>query len=170
MHTFQFKQGYCAHQAARMAFSSLGLVVLSWHSGQWSTLGAAVLVAGCALVCFRNMMTDAPAFSFDDQNVRINTPFGVNELAWREITAIYMQPVGASMVMTMPFGGTMSICFQSSRRTLTFGRTWLPLGAIDLPPGGASELLETLNHTWEAAAHANRGSDVMSGALQDQLS
>jgi hypothetical protein len=99
---------------------------------------------------------------------RINTPFGVNEYAWQDVTGIYMQKIGTSWVMMMPIGGSMSICFQTSRMSLTFGRTWLPVASVDLPTGGASELLDTLIHTWEAATHADHGSDGVSGQLQDE--
>lgn len=168
MQTFQSRRGYYAHQSARMVFAALGCAALWWQSGNSAILGTAVLVAGCAFVSFHSMMSDEPALSFDEENVRINTPFGVNEYAWQDVTGIYMQKIGTSWVMMMPIGGSMSICFQTSRMSLTFGRTWLPVASVDLPTGGASELLDTLIHTWEAATHADHGSDGVSGQLQDE--
>ena len=169
MHTFQVRQGYYAHQLARMGIASAGCLALWWHSGGLTTLCLAAFIAVCAFITFQSMMSQEPPLSFNDEIVRINTPFGVNEYAWQDVTGIYMQKIGTSWVMMMPIGGSMAICFQTSRMSLTFGRTWLPLGAIDLPQGGASELLEALNHTWEAATHANRGTDGISGKLQDEL-
>jgi hypothetical protein len=168
MQTFQCRQGFYGHQAARMAAAAFACVALWWHSGDRTILCLAVFIAVCALLSFHSMMNNEPALSFDEDNVRINTPFGVNEYAWQDVTGIYMQKVGGSRILMMPIGGSMCICFKTSRMSLTFGCTWLPVSAVDLPPGGVSELLDTLIHTWEKATHTDRSGDGVPGQLQDE--
>lgn len=95
-----------------------------------------MLVAGCAFVSFRNMIADKPALSFDQDNVRINTPFEFREYAWQDITGIYIQKVGVSFVMMMMASAAACPSASDQPNVADIWADLAPVAAIDLPPGG----------------------------------
>lgn len=142
---YRFVRSYNVRQAVISGVSSLALMGIGIHQHQWlpGVVGAAALLV--AVRWAMRAASQAPAIEISQSGVSVAGMFGVSELAWSDITSVSLQNRRPSNVLGYYFGGTLGIDFQTDNGFVSRTQLWLPTAAIELPPGGASELLNILN-------------------------
>lgn len=146
MISYAFRKSFNTRQAAISGAASIALGAFGITQDQWLACLAAVAGLAVAARWARRAMTDTPALVVRQTGVEVAGMFGVSELAWSDIKAITLQNRTPSHILGFYFGGTLGIGFQTENNFISRTQQWLPTDAIELPPGGASELLEVLNH------------------------
>ncbi len=149
--TFQYRPGYNNVQFAGMALAAIVLAAIWWSSGNSTNLILSFFLVAFAIVGSVGKNGGGIALAFDDKSVTVRSGAGLKTFAWGEVTSIYLQKRNASSVLTIPFGGTLFICFETTRDSLFENRVWLSTNTMELPPNGPGALLEMLNRTWEAS-------------------
>lgn len=146
MISFRFRKAYNVRQAAVSGAAAVALVALGIHQHQWIADIAGIAGLAVATRWASRALSDEPAIVVHQSGVDVAGMFGVSELAWSDIRAVTLQNRSPSNILGYYFGGTLGIGFQTQDSFISRTQLWLPTAAIDLPPGGASELLEILNH------------------------
>lgn len=146
MISYAFRKAFNVRQAAISSVASLALGASGLHLHQWLPCLAGVAGLAVAARWASWALSDSPAITIRESGVEVAGMFGVSDLAWSDITAITLQSRSPSNILGFYFGGTLGIGFQTENGLVSRVQQWLPTAAIELPPGGASELLETLNH------------------------
>lgn len=165
MRSFYYRPGRNAATALVSGALAILAASLWWRDGDIWWLLTLLLCGASATQGAMNAFNTEPALKFDNERLWVRTAFGRKVIPWSKVYGIALQ------VMTIRYWGIVPI---SRRETLciaceggSFGarRLRVPAAAVELPVGGAQELVQILRDAQLAAVGVT--GVAMAGAGRD---
>jgi hypothetical protein len=165
MQSFEYRSSYNIIQALTMGLGTLVAGKMWWTSGRMLILGLGIICLARMIIAVSRLTRGEPALSFNHDGVTVPTILGDKQLSWHDISSIYLQKRSSSSIAAVPLGGSFYVCFDTGS-SMPWRRVWVPTSAIELPPGGAEALFQTINDAWRSAigtaAIADHSGDALS--------
>ena len=163
MRTFHCRPGKNAFAALFLAVLAFFLGKIWWANGSLQWLVLAVVLAAGAAKCAADALNTEPMLKFDSRALWIRTGFGsTQESPWSEVQGISLEVLTLRYAGLIPMGRTEYLAIACAGGLFGTKRFRVTIDSIELPPGGAAELVLTLQ-----AAHVDAvgaAAVVMGGA------
>lgn len=151
MRSFYYRPGRNAFMALSAAVSAMYMANNWWQDGGTVMLIGVALFGVAAVKAGMNAINTSPALRFDQDRLWIRTAFtGLHELRWSEVHAITLE-VYTVRKFGIPVSRTESIFIRCEGGLFGTRRLGLSANTLQLPGGGAKELLDILKQAHVAA-------------------
>lgn len=165
MRKFHYRPGKSAFAGLAMAAAALvaGWVWVSSPAATFLPAGVALLCAAGAIKTALDAMSDTPALAFDARGLALRKTWGqVAEVAWHDVQSIGVEVFTLRYWGIIPISKTENLVVKCAGGLFGSRRLRLALRMIDLPAGGAGQLLALLNAAHVAAV--GEATAAMAGA------
>ncbi|MBV8908719.1 MAG: hypothetical protein JOZ20_06940 [Sphingomonas sp.] len=151
MRSFYYRSG----KNAATALTSGTLAILAgwqwWSDGDIVWLISVVMLGLAALTGLAKAMNSEPALKFDNERVWVRTAFGNHAVSWKQVLGIALQVMTVRYWGVIPIGRREILCISIEGGSFGARRLRVPAASIELPPGGASALVQILRDAQLAA-------------------
>jgi len=164
MRSFYYRSG----KNAATALVSGALTALSgwqwWSDGDLIWMISTIVLGLAALKGVATAMNSEPALKFDNERLWVRTAFGSHAVSWKQVYGIALQVITVRRWGIIPVGRREILCISVEGGSFGARRLRVPAASIELPPGGANELVQILRDAQLAAVGA--AGVAMAGAGQ----
>ncbi len=141
VHSFYFRPGKNLALAVAAALLASLATWVWWQSGGWLMLAGMLVFTAVLAKALHNALDRQPVLRLGADQLSVRTAFGREDVRWRDVQSITLETYIYRLYGIIPMGRTNNLCIAVNGGLTGTRRLRVSAATIDLPPGGACELL-----------------------------